>query len=340
MNILYGIQGTGNGHISRARMMAKYFNQSDANMTYVFSGREPEGYFDMEVFGDYKTYRGLSFETQAGKIDHLKTIKNNGLLTFIKDVKQLDVSQYDLILTDFEPITAWAGKLKSKRVLGVGHQYAFGLGTPKSGYNTMAHFIMSYFAPAHYSVGLHWHPYSDNIVPPIVDTKLSREPNDDTHILVYLPFEDQTVVTEMLNSFSGFRFIQYSPDIPVDSEQGNVSLRKTCLHGFKHDLKTARAVLSNSGFELVSECIHMGLPVLVKPIDGQFEQQSNALALSQLKLGESMLQLDESTIKRWLASLGTICANPFPDVAQSIVNWILSGETDVKKLSSNAWAHN
>ena len=27
MKLLYGVQGTGNGHISRARMMAKHFSE-------------------------------------------------------------------------------------------------------------------------------------------------------------------------------------------------------------------------------------------------------------------------------------------------------------------------
>ncbi len=40
MNILYGIQGTGNGHVSRSRVMAKHFAERGANVTYLFSGRE------------------------------------------------------------------------------------------------------------------------------------------------------------------------------------------------------------------------------------------------------------------------------------------------------------
>ena len=39
MKILYGIQGTGNGHITRARVMASCFKKLNVEVDYVFSGR-------------------------------------------------------------------------------------------------------------------------------------------------------------------------------------------------------------------------------------------------------------------------------------------------------------
>ncbi len=39
MKILYGIQGTGNGHITRARVMASCFKELGIDVDYVFSGR-------------------------------------------------------------------------------------------------------------------------------------------------------------------------------------------------------------------------------------------------------------------------------------------------------------
>ena len=64
MRILYGVQGTGNGHIARARIMAAAFAQrDDFTVDFVFSGRDEDKYFDMEVFGPYRTFRGLTFIT-------------------------------------------------------------------------------------------------------------------------------------------------------------------------------------------------------------------------------------------------------------------------------------
>ena len=51
MRILYGVQGTGNGHITRARHLAAAFNErDDISVDYLFSGRPKHRYFDMEVF--------------------------------------------------------------------------------------------------------------------------------------------------------------------------------------------------------------------------------------------------------------------------------------------------
>ena len=46
MKILYGIQGTGNGHVTRARVMANAFKQMGVEVDYVFSGRAQQNYFD------------------------------------------------------------------------------------------------------------------------------------------------------------------------------------------------------------------------------------------------------------------------------------------------------
>ena len=51
---------------------------------------------------------------------------------------------------------------------------------------------------------------------------------------------------------------------------------------FHAHLLDAEGVISNAGFELASECLHLGKKLLVKPLAGQFEQLSNALALQAM----------------------------------------------------------
>ena len=48
MKILYGVQGTGNGHIARARAMSEAFKAHEVQVDFLFSGREPDKYFSME----------------------------------------------------------------------------------------------------------------------------------------------------------------------------------------------------------------------------------------------------------------------------------------------------
>ena len=125
MRILYGIQGTGNGHITRARVMATTFKALGVDVDYVFSGRKEQDYFDMDEFADYRAFRGLSFTSKSGQVDSLKTLKNARPLQLIRDIKNLDLRHYDLVFNDFEPITAWAAKQQGIPVIGMSHQAAF-----------------------------------------------------------------------------------------------------------------------------------------------------------------------------------------------------------------------
>ena len=325
MKILYGVQGTGNGHISRARMMAKHFADRNVEVDYLFSGRPAEQYFDMDCFGRYEIRHGLSFTTVDGRINTLQTLRDARPLQFIKDVKQLDLTPYDLVLTDFEPVTAWAGRLKAKPVVGVGHQYAFGHpGVPEDGVDLRNRLVMKLFAPVRYGLGLHWHHFDGPIVPPIINPEESRLPSAG-HTVVYLPFEDQSRVTGLLRQFPGQRFIQYAPALS-DQQQGNVMLRKTSLHGFKQDLRSADGVICNAGFELISECLHIGLPVLAKPVAGQSEQLGDAATLRQLELASIMTHLDSEAVGNWLEQRRAPAPQNYPDVAAAICDWLLKGD--------------
>ncbi len=344
MKILYGVQGTGNGHISRARMMARQFAELDKpelEVSYLFSGRDKDKLFDMECFGDYHHRRGLSFVTKAGKINHLKTLASNNLATFIKDISLLDIEPYDLIITDFEPVTAWAGKLRNKTVIGMGHQYAFCHNIPRVSSTLVSNAIMRYFSPADITMGLHWHHFGSNILPPIIDPKVASQDKNGT-VLVYLPFEDQDHVTSLLNTFTDFHFVQYSSDI-VDGEYSNVSRRISCHDGFKQDLASASAVFCNAGFELVSECLALRIPVLAKPVKGQFEQESNAKALRKLGYASTIDSLNPEYILQWLSNDKVAVPIQYPNVAEAIVKTVTSRQFDnpekIQNLCQQLWTN-
>ena len=58
MKVFYGVQATGNGHITRARAMAPKLKQAGIDVTWMFTGRPWEQLFEMEVFGDYEWLTG------------------------------------------------------------------------------------------------------------------------------------------------------------------------------------------------------------------------------------------------------------------------------------------
>ncbi|WP_455223039.1 MJ1255/VC2487 family glycosyltransferase [Kaarinaea lacus] len=336
MRILYGVQGTGNGHITRARALSTELNNAGVDVDYVFSGRPAIEYFNMEPFGAYKPYRGLTFATNNGQIQYTKTALNNNLFNLYREIKSLDLDSYDLVITDFEPVTAWAARLQNKPSLGIGHQYAFDYDIPVEGSNWLARFIMKHFAPAGISLGVHWYHFDNPILPPIIEPPLENPAQEPHKILVYLPFENLKHICNWLAADKDYQFYIYH-HITTPEDRGHLHLRPLSRYKFQMDLASSVGVITNSGFELASETIQYGKKILTKPLHGQMEQISNAVALKILKRADVISTLDPAALKAWLQK-----KNPqpvrYPNVAKEIVQWIVSGQQEsLESFSQRLW---
>ena len=338
LKLLYGIQGTGNGHISRATAMNKALAiQGGFDVTWVMSGRPRQ---KLMCCNKYDWYRGMTFATQDGKIQIFNTVTGNNVPQFFRDIRTIPLDEYDLIATDFEPVVSWAARKQGRETLGIGHQYAFYFPMPVAGKNLFSSLTMKYFAPATHKIGLHWHHFDQPILPPIVDmhaVSLEQEPVDNK-VLVYLPFENQDELVKMLGDIPDYKFYIYHADME-DFNNGNVHTRAISRTGFKNDLVTANALITNSGFELISECLTLGKKILTKPLQGQIEQLSNAKALDELGYATVTSRLDRNIIRQWLDSRVSIYRIDYPDVAAAIAAWLMQRDTvSIESLSSDLWA--
>ena len=336
MRILYGVQGTGNGHITRARAISTELEKANISVDYIFSGRHRDEYFNMEPFGSYKTFRGLTFATRNGQIQFAKTAVTNNILNLRKEIESLDVQDYDLVITDFEPVTAWAARLHNKRSLGIGHQYAFSYDIPIEGSNWIAKSIMKHFAPASASLGVHWYHFDNPILPPIIEPPLENTRVESRKILVYLPFENIQHICAWLEAENDYEFYIYH-HLSEPEDRGHLHLQPLSRQKFQADLASCEGVITNSGFELASETIQYGKKILTKPLHGQMEQISNAAALRILKRADVISTLNPAVLKAWLQK-----PNPepilYPNVAREIVLWIANGQQEsLESLSQRLW---
>ncbi len=336
MKIFYGVQGTGNGHITRARVMAKELYAAGFDVTFQFTGRPADKYFDMEVFNGYQHREGLTFNTDKGQVNYLKTAAEAKPIRFIKDIKALDLSSFDLVISDFEPVTAWAAKKQNKKVLGVGHQYAFNHDIPRAGSDPIADLVMKNFAPADIGIGLHWHHFGQPILPPIIDTPEFPKNTQSNKIVVYLPFEDQHEVIKHLCPFENFQFHLYSPT-PVASKYEHIICHSLSRDGFQKDLYDCQGIISNAGFELASESLQLGKKILAKPLHAQMEQISNAAALKQLGYGHTMNDMDPEVIEQWLHHPHAVHIT-YPNIARALVDWMKDGMPEMtSEFTENIW---
>lgn len=340
MKIFYGVQGTGNGHLSRARAMAAELSEyPDIQVDWLFSGRQRQAYFDMEMFGDYQCQTGLTFHSHAGHIQPLKTAARAKLVQLWKDIRSPDLTGYDLVISDYEPITARAARLQHVRSVGIGHQYAFCYGVPEKGGNLLTRTIMQKFAPVDIPVGLHWDHFGQPILPPIVDLARNLVPEKNTmdNVLVYLPFEEQASLLSLFRQFPEYQFYVYAPGLAW-RDDGNLHTRPPSRDGFQYDLVNSQWVICNAGFELISESLQLGKHILAKPLGGQMEQLSNAAALEQLGYATIEESIDYSALDFWFScELGSPKLH-YPNVAGALAEWIHNGCNDsVAALSHKLW---
>ncbi|HIE53616.1 MAG TPA: glycosyltransferase [Chromatiaceae bacterium] len=319
VRILYAVQGTGNGHISRARVMAPKLRKAGFDVTFLFSGRARAALFEMEIFDDFLWREGLTFAVSDGRIRYLETALKNNLLRFISDIRTLDLSAYDLIISDYEPVTSWAARKQGIPILGIGHQYAFHYPIPTTGGNLFTYKLMRYFAPAQTRLGLHWHHFGQPILPPIVEIPDIPKTIERDSILVYLPIEKASSIVDLLKGFTDHRFIVFHPHVPDGNCPKNIEFHSISRQGFQRMFALCNGVLTNAGFELTSEALQAGKKILAKPLLGQFEQLSNALALQNCGLGSVMHTLSAASVARWLSRDERVQV-VYPDTAQLIVD--------------------
>lgn len=335
MRILYGVQGTGNGHITRARAMQPVFARKHVQVDYLFSGRDRSALFDMEAFGDFQHREGLTFAVEQGRIKLLQTARQLKARQFLRDVRELDLGGYDLVLTDFEPVTAWAGKRAGIPVIGTGHQYAFHYRVPVAGYNPVSALVMKHFAPVDIALGFHWHHFGQPILPPLFEPPLAAVPSG--RIIVYLPFENTAAVCGWLARFPQQDFALFTPK-PITSLWPHIAIHPLSHAAFKQELAAGAGVICNTGFELISEALQLGKKILTKPLRGQMEQMSNARALQQLGLAQVMMQMDDAALRAWLTAPPPEPVR-YPDVAGVVADWLLAGDwQDPAPLAERLWA--
>jgi hypothetical protein len=78
----------------------------------------------------------------------------------------------------------------------------------------------------------------------------------------------------------------------------------------------------------------------MKPLHGQFEQESNAIAIKGLNLGMEMNHLDPKILDHWLEKRSGVNKR-YLNVAQKICEWIVDGNwSDLQQLVNTTWNKN
>lgn len=327
MKILYAIQGTGNGHLAVALEVLPYLFQK-AQVDILISGTE----VDVQLPYDVK-YRlhGLGFVFgKKGGIDYLETYKKARLKTFFNEINSLPVEEYDLVFSDFEPVSAWACYLKNKPCIGFSHQAAVvnkQSPKPKKG-DLIGQAVLKYYAPATVKYGFHFVPYNKNIFTPIIRKEIRQAKVEaGSHYTVYLPAYNDKRISRLLSCFPKEEWEVFSKRCQKAYTQANISFHPITSGAFVKSMVSSKGVLCGAGFQTPSEALFLKKKLMVIPMKGQYEQQCNGAALKLLGIPvlKNLKQKQCKKVESWLQS-DTHLAMDFSDETEWILNDLIATE--------------
>ncbi len=324
IKILYAIQGTGNGHLSRAREIIPLLQQH-GELDILISGIQADVELPYPV--KYK-FRGLSFIFgKKGGIDLFATYRKSNLKKLYKEIKSLNVEQYNIVINDFEPVSAWACKLKNIPCIGLSHQSAVinPLSPKPVKKDYLGRSILQNYAPVSKTYGFHFLSYDQGISTPVIRQQIREaKPLNGKYFTVYLPaYSDQRII-KVLKNLKSVNWEVFSKHTKKEYKEGNIHIRPIDNDRFIESLINCGGILCGAGFETPAEALFLKKKLLVIPMKGQYEQQCNAAALLGLGVPviKSLKKKYLETIKIWMENEQQIVVD-FPDVTKNLLDEII-----------------
>ncbi len=321
MKILYAIQGTGNGHLSRARDIIPIL-QKKGDLDILISGIQAD--VDLPYPIKYR-FKGLSFIFgKKGGIDLLETYQKANLKQLFKEINSLPVEDYDLVISDFEPVSSWACRKKHKPCIGLSHQSAvINNKSPKpKKTDLVGNAVLRNYAPVTASYGFHFEQYDAQIFTPVIRQQIREaKPQVLPHYSVYLPAYSDEKIIKTLSVCNKIEWEVFSKHSKKTYRIKNVLIKPINNEAFIESFITCTGVLSGAGFETPAEALYLKKKLLVIPMKGQYEQQCNAAALKKMGVPviKSLKKKHIATIQSWLDNEQKIKVD-YPDNTEKIIN--------------------
>jgi len=331
MKILYAIQGTGNGHVSRARDIIPVLRKNH-EVDILISGSQTDVQLPFPV---KYNYHGLGFVFgKKGGVDIFESYKKSNLKVFFAEINCLPVQAYDLVINDFEPVSAWACYQKNKKCISLSHQAAvLNKNVPKPKHtDRIGKAVLKKYAPTTAQYGFHFKAYDTNIFTPVIRQQVrSQFLEEKGHYTVYLPAYEDTRILKVLKEFPSVCWQVFSKHNKKAFKEKNINIQPISNEAFIKSMASAEGILCGAGFETPAEALFMNKKLMVIPMKGQYEQQCNAAALKDMDVPviKSLKLKHADKIKKWIET-GKRIKVDYPDNTECIINKILAAHSPHK----------
>ena len=309
MRILYGVVGEGMGHAIRSRVIIDHLVSQGNEVEVVVSGRAHD-YLkarERDRLGVNRIW-GLTIVYEDNEVQSFRTVLQNlkgavaggwprNVLSYFR---LADEFQPDVVVSDFESWSYLYAKTHRIPVVSIdnmqilarcthppevlaGHELDFQLakGVVKAKLPGCFHYLVTtFFYPPLRKPRTSLHPPA--LRPEIVSARSERG----EHLLVYQTSTSNAELPELLRACAReCRVYGLRRELTEEVTEGNLRYKPFSETAFVEDLRTARAVVANGGFTLLSEAVYLHKPVLAVPVKRQFEQVLNARYLQREGFG-------------------------------------------------------
>ena len=323
IRIFYSICGEGMGHAIRSSVILEHLTKKydvyifSSERAYTFLAEKFDNVF--EIGGFNTVYENNVVRTKKTFFKALKANPTNlkeGYNVLYKESKKV---KPNIIISDFENYSSMLSKLLNIPLISLDNihmltqcEYDYpphhraDMLTAKAVTKSYIlrpkrHIITSFFYPPLK------HPKMTALYPPVLRKEiLALEPEEGDHVLVYQTAESSINLMEELKKMDE-KFIIYG--FNKDEVDENLTYRQFNEDQIYEDMRTAKAIIVNGGFTMISEAIYLKKPIYSTPAHKNFEQILNGFYVEKLGFGESHDELNVDEIKQFLDKLPTYQEN-------------------------------
>lgn len=319
-NILYGVNGEGSGHSTRAKEVISHLVERGHIVRVVSFDR---GLRNLSQSFDVTEIFGFRFAYVNNRMRYRRTLAKNLLKaphaahSLTRLLRQAEEWNIELVITDFEPLSCNVGHRRRLPVISIDNQhcltnvavslpnhYRRDAAAAKLVTRLMTPRARAYLVTSFFSARIK--KRNTFLFPPILRREvLAATPASCEHLLVYVtsPSPDlEKLLRQVRASFVAYGF-------GIEGRRGNILFKRPQMEGFLSDLASCKGIVANAGFSLVSEALHLGKPYLAVPVKNQFEQIFNAYYLDKTGYGAWWKDLNKERIESFLFNLPHFAAN-------------------------------
>lgn len=315
--IFYSICGEGMGHAIRSSVILEHLIKKYD--VYIFSSERAYEFLSQkfdnvyEIGGFNTVYENNVVRTKKTFFKALKANPTNlkeGYNVLYKQYKRI---KPNIIISDFENYSSMLSKLMNIPLISLDNihmltqceydyppNHRIDMLTAKAVCKSYIlrpkrHIITSFFYPPLK------HPHMTALYPPVLRKEiLELESEKGDHVLVYQTAESSINLMEELKKLD-YKFIVYG--FNKDEADENLTYRAFNEEQIFEDMRTAKAIIVNGGFTMISEAIYLKKPIYSTPAHKNFEQILNGFYVEKLGFGEYHDNLDVEKIENFLDNL-------------------------------------